>query len=579
MTELLNGPATAGIELPTLAAGYLLVSPWQPIVLLLPFIGWAWLVSTVFDKHAARFYLGRENWNTVHLVIGVVAFAGALLMPIPGLAGFLASFFLVVILLAVDVAVFMVMTNKDERVPEHERLTLDFSKFAEARAAKKDAKQQGTSTLQLTGPKGPVPVPKKEDPMFAVRVAAEQLVVTGTTARASRVNLAPAGSSSYQVTYLVDGVRQSGEQIPGPEAIQIIDYWKKAAGLDVSDRRRKLSEYLTARTDAETTKLKLSTSGSQAGMKLTLVFNPAKAVERSFDQLGLGDKQAKVLKSWIDEEPGGAVLLAAPSDHGRTTTLYTLVQLHDAYTNNVQTLEIETEAALEGVRQVVFETGENAPEFAVQLRSMLRRDPDVVGVTELPDPDTAKEVARADLERTRVYLSMRGDAGMAALQVYVKAVGDASTAAKGLRGVVAQRLLRKLCENCRVPYAPPADMLKKVGLPADKVKQLHKKGGQVMLRNKPEICPVCGGSGFYGQVGVFEVLPIGSGEKKLIAKGDWNGLKQELRKRQLPTLQQAALRKAVEGVTSLEEINRVLSASSSKSKKPGAGDKKPASVG
>ncbi|MFT5424625.1 MAG: type II secretory ATPase GspE/PulE/Tfp pilus assembly ATPase PilB-like protein [Phycisphaerales bacterium] len=582
MIELLYGPATAGMTAPPppLAVGYLLVSPWQPIVLLLPVLGWAWLVSTVFDKQAARFYLGRENWNLIHLIIALIAVIGSVSLPIPGIAGFVAGFFLLVILLAADVLAFVVITNKDERVPEHQRLTLDFSKWAEARASKKDAKQQGTSTLQLNGPTGPVSVPKKEDPAFNVRVGAEQLVIAGLTVRASQVDLGPTSSSSYAVSFLVDGVRQAGEKLPAAEAVQMIDFWKGAAGLDVSDRRRKLSGTLSARTEAETTKIKLTTSGSQAGMKLSIIFNPSQAVTRSFDDLGLGDAQAKVVRSWVGEEPGGVVVLAAPSDSGRTTTLYTLMKQHDAYTSNVQSLELETEDALEGIKQLVFEGGDDAPEFAVQLRSMLRRDPDVVGVAELPDPDTAKEIARADLERSRVYLSMRADSGLAALQVYAKAVGDPKLAAKGLRGAIAQRLMRRLCENCRVPYSPPADILKKVGLPADKVKQLYKKGGQVMMRNKPEICPVCNGAGFSGQVGVFEVLPMGEAEKALMAKGDWSGLKQELRKRQLPMLQQAALRKAVEGATSLEEINRVMSSSAPKKKSSGGSStKKTAATG
>lgn len=581
MIELLSGPATAGMTTPppSLAAGYLLVSPWQPIVMLLPVLGWAWLVSSVFDKHAARFFLGRENWNLVHLLVGLIAVIGAVSLPIPGIAGFAAGFFLLVILLAVDVLAFVLITNKDERVPEHEKLTLDFSKWSEARASKKDAKQQGTSTLQLAGPKGPVGVPKKEDPAFNVRVAAEQLVIAGMTVRASQVDMGPSSASVYSVSFLVDGVRQAGEKLPAAEATQIIDFWKGAAGLDVSDRRRKLSGALTARTEAESTKIKLTTSGSQAGMKLSMIFNPSDAVTRDFENLGLGDSQAKVVKSWINEEPGGVVLLAAPSDNGRTTTLYSLMKMHDAYTSNVQSLEMETEDALEGIKQLLYEAADDAPEFSVQLRSMLRRDPDVVGVAELPDPDTAKEIARADLERSRVYLSMRADNGLAALQVYAKAVGDPKLAAKGLRGAIAQRLMRKLCENCRVPYSPPPEMLKKVGLPADKVKQLYKKGGQVMMRNKPEICPVCNGAGFSGQVGVFEVLVMGKAEKDLLAKGDWSGLKQELRKRQLPMLQQAALRKAVDGATSLEEINRVMSSSAPKKSAGGAAKKEPAAKG
>jgi type II secretory ATPase GspE/PulE/Tfp pilus assembly ATPase PilB-like protein len=89
------------------------------------------------------------------------------------------------------------------------------------------------------------------------------------------------------------------------------------------------------------------------------------------------------------------------------------------------------------------------------------------------------------------------------------------------------------------------------------VKQLHKKGGQVLRGNKPEICPVCQGLGYVGQEGVFEVYPIGAEEQKLIAAQDWTGLRNAWRKLQVPSVSQAALRKAVEGRTSVEEVSRV----------------------
>jgi type II secretory ATPase GspE/PulE/Tfp pilus assembly ATPase PilB-like protein len=100
-------------------------------------------------------------------------------------------------------------------------------------------------------------------------------------------------------------------------------------------------------------------------------------------------------------------------------------------------------------------------------------------------------------------------------------------------------------------------MLKKLGLPADRVKQLYKKGGQVLIKNKPEVCPLCNGSGFSGQEGIFEVFLFGDEERTAIKAGDLNALKMLLKKRNVPTIQQAAIRKAIDGITSVEEITRV----------------------
>ncbi|MEL7472285.1 MAG: ATPase, T2SS/T4P/T4SS family, partial [Planctomycetota bacterium] len=314
---------------------------------------------------------------------------------------------------------------------------------------------------------------------------------------------------------------------------------------------------------------------SPVSLRMTILFEPQAAVQRTPEELGLLDPPQKdALRSMVDEGQG-VVLLAAPPDNGRTTMLYTLVKMHDAYTSNVQTMELDLQDTIEGVRQTVFDPTQDGQEYSKVLRSLLRRDPDVVGVAELPDGDTAQEIARADHERTRTYVSMRADAALPAIQLWIKAVGDPAEAAKGLRGVVACRLMRKLCENCRVPYAPSPEMLAKLGLPPDKVKQLHKKGGQVMIKNKPEVCPVCSGVGYQGQTGVFELFPLDRDDRKLIANADFPALKAQLRKKQLPTLQQAALRKAVENVTSIEEITRVT-AGGGAAKKPQAAKPQPA---
>jgi type II secretory ATPase GspE/PulE/Tfp pilus assembly ATPase PilB-like protein len=264
------------------------------------------------------------------------------------------------------------------------------------------------------------------------------------------------------------------------------------------------------------------------------------------------------------------VLVAAPADGGRTTTFYTVIRMHDAYTSNVQTIEMDPQATLEGVKQNKFDQYAEGPEYGTTVRSLLRRDPDVLGVAELPDANTAKEAAKADFDRCRIYVCVKADNAQQALQGWVKLVGDPELAAKGLRGVISQKLLRKLCNNCKAGYAPTPDMLKKLGLPEGGVKQLFKKGGQVMVKDKVQTCPACDGGGYFGQEGAFEVVTLTDGDRSLIKAGDWNGLKLELRKRKVPTLQQAALRKAVDGITSVEEVIRVTTEQAAPAPAPAA---------
>ena len=551
--------------------GFFLVGWWFALLVLPPILGWAWLVSTVFDKHAQRFFLGRDKWNLVHMLFGMAAVAVMVLLPIPGIVGFLVSYASMLAILALNIGIFVVVTNRDtERVPETARLKLDFSAMQARQQQKAAKKQAATVALSITGPdKKTVEAPGKETPEYEVRIAAEQFYINGARLGAYQLDLAPT-KDGYQVSFLVDGVRQAGEKLATNNAVQIIDFWKAAAKLDVKDRRRRLTGQVSVKTEAETVPVRVMSMGSQGGMRLTMTLNPGVAVRRKADQLGLLDQQYEVVRA-LAAEGDGVVLLGAPGHNGRTTTLYAMLKLHDAYTSNVQTIEMEPQDSLEGIRQITFDPYKEGAEYSVTVRSVLRRDPDVVGIAELPDEATAREIAGSDVERSRTYVSLNVSEALAAVQVFVKAVGDPAKASACLRGVITQKLVRKLCENCRVPYQPTPDMLKKLGLPAEKVKQLFKKGGQVLIRNKPEICPVCQGIGYRGQTGLFEVFRIGPAEREMIKAQNWSGLRAEFRKQGLPTLNQAALRRAVEGATSIEEISRISSGGGS-----GGGGAKPA---
>lgn len=541
-----------------LADAKVLVSFWKPVVLLLPLVGWGWFVSKVMDKHAARFHLPRKEWNLVHLFVGLVALLAAFLMPVAGHVGFIAGLGAIVVILAADILVFASLHNRDDRVPEDHKLRLDFSGMAEAREAKKSAKQAGTVQLKIVAAGGKTaPIPEAETPEYEVRALAEDALIKAVDMRARLYEIAPAGGDgAYVIAAVVDGVRQVLEKLPAANAVKMISFWKASAGLDVQDMRRKQQADVTvSKGDIWHHQVRLDTIGGQAGPKLTVTFNPSKAVQRKYEDIGFLDTQEKELDK-VRKEVGGLILVAAPAGHGLTTLIYGLIGRHDPYTSIVQTIEYDIQAPIEGVMQNKFDPAGNA-EYATTVRSILRRDPNVVGVTDFRDAETAKEIVRADLKRSKVYLAVKVDGALAAIQTLVKYQGSPGDCATVLTGVVSQKLARRLCTNCRVPYAPEPALLTKLGLPADKVKQLYKKGGQVLIKNKPEVCPMCSGGGYFGQVAFIEFFPIGDAERAMIVAQNWNGLRGEFRKRGLPTLQQAGLRRVVEGATSLEEFSRV----------------------
>ncbi len=555
-----------------LGAGFTLVSWWKALLFMPPFLAWAWLISTVYDKHAVRFHLSREKWNAGHLSAGVAAVLIGMFLPaligLEGIAGFIVGWIAMILVLFGDVISYPMVANKDPRVPEEFRVRLNMDSFKEAREVKAAAKLAGTAELSIRKPnKKLVTVPARDDPEFATRVAAEQLVLKAMEIRASQLEILPASrDGAYAIRYIVDGMPQPGETYAPQDAAPIVEFWRGAAGMDLTDRRKQQTGMMSIGKDDHDTAVRVTAIGGSGGLKITMKFDPALSVRRNADNLGLLDSQRAALDALVNEQKGGLVLLASPPGQGRTTTLYTILKMHDAYTKNVQTLELETEDGIEGARQNVFDRFAEDQDFAKNLRSILRRDPDVVGVAELPDKDTAQETTRGDLPNARVYISLRAADAMAAVQVWVKAVGDLESASANLTGLIGNRLVRKLCDNCRVAYQPSPDLLKKLGLPADRVQQLFKKGGQVLIKNKPEVCPVCNGLGYAGQEGVFEVYPIGAEEREMLKAGNLQGLRAELRKKKHVTIQQAALRKAVEGITSIEEVLRVTAGEEAKKK-------------
>ena len=566
-----------------LAEGLILSSVWKPLLILPPIFVWAWVVSKVYDKHANLFALPRRAWNLGHMGAGLLAFLLCIFLPTlvgPNHGAFFVGWGAMIIVLAVDLVIYPLKANKDDRVTAKHRINLNYIlKSEQAAKKKKDAGEKNLAKVLLTiraaDDKGKftidIPAPQAQTPELEVRAAAEKLYIAALDSRAAQLDVQPATKDTYAVSYLVDGVRQqAGDPMPVANAVKLMDFWRAAAKLDVNDRRRKQQNNLQIDGPLGRRIARLTSIGVQGGMRTSMLFDPETAVNRKLSDMGLLPAQTDELKKIVDEAKG-VVLLAARPDQGRTTTLYAITRMHDAYTQNVQTVEIDPQGTIEGVRANRFDPTADPTtlstagpgnvavggEFSTLLRSILRRDPTVVSVAELPDAATAKEITKSDHERTRIYVSIPAGDALTAIQAWAKMVGEPRAAGACLHGVVGQRLVRKLCNNCRVAYPPTPDMLKKLGLPEGKIQQLFKKGGQVLIKNKPEVCPLCQGSGYVGQEGVFEVYFLDKEERELISTGNLQGLRAAFKKRQLPSLQQVAIRKAVDGITSVEEVLRV----------------------
>lgn len=544
----------------TLAEGVVLVSWYKPILMILPFLGWGWVISSIYDKDAARWYFQRQTWNLGHMLAGVVALV-LMLAPSFGALTFWAMWPAAMVVLVADLLLYYFLRNADDRVPAHHKWSLDPAKLlgAAAQGSKRKKRKAGDAELVFSGPNGELepPDPEAQPVEHEIRLNAEELIKAMLDQRGSRLEIGPARDGAYVAAVMVDGLRAPVGKFTPDRGAGIVTMFKAAAGLDVEDRRRPQSgELQVGAPGAKPMKLGLSTIGGQAGMKAEMIVEPESQVQLRLKELGLHPNQLEDARSMIDEEKG-VVLQVAPPHGGRTTTFYALIREHDAYLNNVQTLETDPVTTVEGVRCNEYDPRANEGEFSTTVRSILRRDPDVVGVAEFPDADTAKEIARSDHDRTRVYLSFNASDVNEAMSKYLQAVGNERQAAESLHGIVAQRLVRRLCHNCKAPFQPTPDMLKKLGLPGE-VKQLFRASGKVLVKDKEETCPVCGGTGYFGQIGVFAVQLYGPEEREAIASGQMNSLRGLLRQKKQQSLQTAALQHVVNGDTTVDEVVRVM---------------------
>jgi len=516
---------------------------------LLLLLGWAKFAELV-DKDALYFHQSRRLWNGIQIGCGVVGFGALLLLPI-----YIAG--LIIALAAIGGGIGAYVFVRNQAVPEKDRWRLDLETIQGMLTQRRQAAAERKATMRIASARGAganlKSVPTGDDTNYDAHVALEELIDTALRRRASRIDIA--GNEQRFVSQLtIDGVDVRHEEFPAAKAIAMLDYLKAHCALDVADRRKKQSgECGVEFAEHGSHELRLSISGSTRGITATIFIDAVKQLSIPVDKLGLLDPQLEAVRALVKSNRG-AVLVACPQRSGRTTTLYTLATQHDPYTMDIHTLELEIERELEGTTQHVVAVKETPK----TLQSLLLRDPQVVVVSSVNDAQTARLITDAGAEGKRLYAGVRADDTFKALGMWLKAVGDRQAVAKGLAGVIASRLIRRLCTVCRHEYQPDADVLRKLNLPANRISSLFKSGGRVIVKNKQETCPACQGVGYAGLTAAFEVMVLDDEALTLIRNGELDALRSHLRKRKMLWLEEAALAKVVNGVTSISEVMRAM---------------------
>ncbi len=409
-----------------------------------------------------------------------------------------------------------------------------------------------------------MPLPSPQDPLAAGLGTADAIVIQALMRRAEIVDLSPA-KDGYSLSLITDGMPAMQPAVDRPSAEAAIQALKVLSGLSVEERRRPQTGNFRSRdADGSTTVWTVRTSGSTAGERVLISANEKGQWDMRVEQLGMTSEQLTDVKK-VTSDTKGLVIVAAPRGQGRTTTLYALIRAHDAFTNSVQTLELNPQTEIEGVTINKFDPRAPDASFAKTLQSVMLKEPNIALVSQIPDNASAELITRfsgdTQGDAHRVYTSLPALDSMSALEMWMSMNGNKSEASRVLRMIIAQRLVRILCPTCKIPYQPDEATMKKLNLPVGRNLQSFKANTEPIVDKKGRaiICPDCAGIGFKGRTGIFEVLLVTDEMRKALASGATSAqIKQMARKNNMLLLVEHGIRKFAAGVTAIHEVTRVM---------------------
>jgi type IV pilus assembly protein PilB len=361
---------------------------------------------------------------------------------------------------------------------------------------------------------------------------------------ASDVHIEPA-LHDLAVRMRVDGVLRDYTRVPKWLHGPVVSRLKILAKLDIAERRLPQDGRVNVHYQGSSIDLRVSTLPTHFGEKMVLrVLGGVKAP--GLDTLGLSPNQQSLLASAINQ-PQGMILVTGPTGSGKTTTLYALLAHHHKPEVNIVTVEDPIEYQLQGISQVQVNPRAGLT-FASALRSILRQDPDVILVGEMRDRETAEIACQAAMTGHMVLSTLHTNSAVGAVTRMLDLGIDPAVLASSLTMVIAQRLVRRVCEECREEYEPGDEVRYRVGMPGDRTPVYRGHG-----------CASCGGTGYLGRVAVAEFYkPTNAIRKMINERASEADLRFAARQAGLVPLREDALAKIRAGITSPDEVMRVV---------------------
>lgn len=367
-----------------------------------------------------------------------------------------------------------------------------------------------------------------------------------------------------RVRFRKDGVlREALPKMPKKIIPAVTARFKIIAELDIAERRLPQDGRIRRVFQGRKVDFRVNTLPSRCGEKVVLRILDNSATQLGLDKLITDEETLKIVQD-MASRPFGLILVTGPTGSGKTTTLYSVLSERNDPGINISTAEDPIEYTLPGLTQVQV-IREKGLDFASILRAFLRQDPDVILVGETRDPETAKTAIEAALTGHLVLTTLHTNDAAGAIARLDEMGVESFMVSSALIGVLAQRLVRKVCSECRIPYHPSQEELARFGLTASGESDLTFYKAHALAPEEIEaakssgtLCSTCQGIGYKGRVGVYEVMRITERLQKLISEGaPTEHIKEAAVEEGMQTLLAYSLNLVRQGYTSLEEVERV----------------------
>ena len=384
----------------------------------------------------------------------------------------------------------------------------------------------------------------------------DRILIEALTSGASDIHVEPQ-EDRLLVRLRQDGVLRTLDSLPRTLTPAVTSRLKIMADLDIAERRLPQDGRIRRNFRGRTMDFRVSTLPSRHGEKVVLRLLDSSATQLGLDTL-ITDSRARASLREMGGKPFGMILVTGPTGSGKSTTLYALLSERNDPGINIATVEDPIEYSLQGITQTQVNR-EKGYDFATALRAFMRQDPDVLLVGETRDLETARTAIEAALTGHLVLTTLHcNDAASAFARLDEMGVEPFLVSAS-LLGVISQRLLRRLCPDCRVPYHPDHGELARFGLVASDESSVSFFAPLTCHGADGERCPTCHGMGYAGRVGVYEVLQMTETFSSAVAKrASTDVLRRLALENGMKTLLGYGLDLVRQGLTSLEEVERML---------------------